>query len=166
MTNLIYPHVLVLIAAASAVLYAAQSDLRHYRIPNECSLLLLALYPLHLWLSPQGVDVIGAAAVGSLVFLASFALYALGRLGGGDVKLMAVLALWAGPVWIADFLIMMTLAGGVLGLIFITRLKMIMAFAFDRIGDVHARNAVLAEQLPYGVAIAAGGAAVLFKLAV
>ena len=166
MTVILTPYVFVLIAAAIAMAYAAKTDLHHYRIPNECSLLLLALYPLHIWLSPKGVDVIGAAAVGSIVFLVSFALYALGRLGGGDVKLMSVLALWAGPTWIADFLIVMTLAGGILGIVFITRLKSILAFAFHQAGDMQTRDAVLAEQLPYGIAIAAGGVAVLFKLAV
>ena len=165
MTAILTPHVFVLIAAAVAVAYAAQSDLRHYRIPNECSLLLLALYPLHIWLSPQGVDVIGAAGVGSLVFLISFALYALGRFGGGDVKLMSVLALWAGPTWIAEFIVIMTLAGGIMGIVFITRLKNILAFAFHQAGDTQTRDSVLAEQLPYGVAIAAGGGAVLIRLA-
>tara|TARA_R110002124_G_scaffold252752_1_gene418165 strand:- start:350 stop:850 length:501 start_codon:yes stop_codon:yes gene_type:complete len=165
MTAILTPHMLVLIAAAITVAYAAQSDLRHYRIPNECSLLLLALYPLHIWSSPASVDVIAALMVGGIIFVAGFALYALGRFGGGDVKLMSVLALWAGPAFIGDFLIIMSLTGGVLAIAFITRLKMVMAFAFEQIGDVQARDAVLAEKLPYGLAIAAGGCAVLIQLA-
>lgn len=165
MTTILTPHVFVLIAAAVAVAFAAQSDLRHYRIPNECSLLLLALYPLHIWLSPKGVDVFGALMVAGIVFIAGFALYTLGRFGGGDVKLMSALALWAGPVFIGDFLIVMSLAGGVLAVAFMTRFKMFMACAFEQIGDVQSRDAVLAEKLPYGLAIAAGGGAVLIQLA-
>lgn len=164
MTELVSHHDYVLIAAAIAVLAAALYDVREFRIPNECSLLLLALYPLHLWTSPQAIGIDMSVLVGAAVFAGAFLIHSLGRFGGGDVKLLTVLALWAGPVLVWDFIAVTALAGGIMAVIYTTRYRMLLAWAFDAVGGVRIRNTLLAEQLPYGLAIAAGGIAVLIRL--
>lgn len=165
MTNLISHHEYVLIAAALAVLMAAHRDLREFRIPNECSILLLVLYPLHVWLSPGHIYVVSGAVVATVVFAAGYLVHAIGRFGGGDVKLIASLSLWSGPALISDFLIVTALAGGVMAIVYMSRFRLALAYSFERIGDERVRDNILAEQLPYGLAIAAGGFAVLIQLA-
>jgi prepilin peptidase CpaA len=164
MTDLVSHHDYVLIAAAVAVLAAALYDVREFRIPNECSLLLLVLYPLHLWTSPQAIGIDMSVLAAACVFGAAVLVYWFGTFGGGDVKLLSVLALWAGPALVWDFIAVTVLAGGVMAVIYMTRYRMMLAWAFDAVGGVRIRDTLLAEQLPYGLAIAAGGVAVLIRL--
>lgn len=158
-------HTFVLLLAAVPVAYAAISDLRAFRIPNVCTVLLLGVYPVHAWLSPFSIDIVGALIVATITFVICFAIYATGRLGGGDVKLISALALWAGPALFTEFLVITTFAGGILSLIYLSRFRDVIALSFDRVGEASARDHVHSEKLPYGVAIACGGSVVLFKLA-
>ncbi len=68
-------------------------------------------------------------------------------MGGGDVKLAAALALWFSPISTVKFLVWMSLAGGVLtiGVVAVHR----------------ARGRTGRPEIPYGVAIAVGGLAIL-----
>jgi prepilin peptidase CpaA len=68
-------------------------------------------------------------------------------MGGGDVKLAAALALWFSPISTMKFLILMSIAGGVLTLVVV---------AIHR-----ARKKEGKPQVPYGVAIAFGALAIL-----
>jgi len=86
-------------------------------------------------------------AAGAIVFgLLAGAFYA-GMMGGGDVKLAAALALWFTPAGTVKFLVLMSLAGGVLTLGLV---------AWHRAKRREGR-----PQVPYGVAIAVGGLAIL-----
>jgi prepilin peptidase CpaA len=74
-------------------------------------------------------------------------LFALKAMGGGDVKLLTALALWIEPLAFLKLLIMMSLLGGVLTVVF---------------GAWHiARRRKDRLAIPYGVAIAAAGLWVL-----
>lgn len=164
MTELNEFHALVLLMAAAPLLVAAATDMRQFRIPNECSVLLLVLYPAHVWLTPMGVDIIGGMLVGTCVFAVTLALYSFDKLGGGDVKLLSVMGLWAGPAYVADLIVITTLAGAGLGLILLSRVGASIALSLDRIGETSARDNVLSQRMPYGVAIACGGLATLWSL--
>jgi prepilin peptidase CpaA len=83
-------------------------------------------------------------------------LFALKRIGGGDVKLMAATALWAGADYGIDFLLLTALAGGVLSVGLLLRLNYGWVIGWPA---VDTRKAV-----PYGVAIATGGMYVAAKL--
>ncbi len=157
-------YVLTLVVAALPVLWAALTDLRRFEIPNECSIMLIALYPLYLAVSPAPVDVVGAIVTASAVFALTFGIYLFGRFGGGDVKLMTTLALWAGPAYIAEFIVITTVAGALLSFVYLTKAKFAVALALDDSGEADARDNVLSAALPYGVAIACGGIAVFLKL--
>jgi prepilin peptidase CpaA len=78
--------------------------------------------------------------------LLSGAFYA-GMMGGGDVKLASALALWFSPASTVKFLVLMSLAGGVLtiGMLALHRTR-------RRSGR---------PEIPYGVAIAFGGLVIL-----
>src|SRR5215470_8397126 len=82
---------------------ACATDLRTRRIPNVLTF-GAALAGLMFQFATGGVGALGQAALGwllgALVFLLPFAL---GGLGGGDVKLLAALGAWLGPadaVWL------------------------------------------------------------------
>ena len=68
-------------------------------------------------------------------------------MGGGDVKLAAALALWFSPASTVKFLVLMSLAGGVLTLVVV---------ALHRV-----RGRAGRPEIPYGVAIAFGGLVIL-----
>lgn len=165
MTEFFDLHMLVLLLAAAPLVFAAVTDMREFRIPNECTLLLLALFPVHVWLSPTGVDVVGGMLVAASVFAVTFTLYSFDRLGGGDVKLLSVMGLWAGPAFVADLIVITTVTGAGLGLILLSRVGTSIAINLERLGETSARDTILAERMPYGVAIACGGGAVLWMLA-
>ena len=69
-------------------------------------------------------------------------------MGGGDVKLAAALALWFSPASTLKFLVLMSLAGGVLTL---------GVMALHRFKRREGR-----PEIPYGVAIAFGGLVILY----
>jgi prepilin peptidase CpaA len=103
----------VVAVALTAVVF----DLRTRRIPNlltfgaAAAALVYAVYD-------GGLSGLGLAAAGWLAGAALFfPFFALGGTGAGDVKLLAALGAWLGPiesVWMAMFAAM---AGGVLGLV-------------------------------------------------
>lgn len=91
-----------------------------------------------------------------VVFLALLAvgtpMFAAGKLGGGDVKLLASVGLWfdfAGALWL---LVAVALAGGVLALL------VLVIRSFNWSEEIRRRVVLLRPGggIPYGVAIAAG----------
>ena len=140
---------LLLLALAAILVIAAVIDVRTYTISNRLNLTVALLAPLYwasLALSPWP-DVAAQLAVGATVFaLLAGAFYA-GMMGGGDVKLAAALSLWFSPVSTIRFLVLMSIAGGVLTLVIL---------AWHR---AHKREG--RPEIPYGVAIAFGGLAIL-----
>ena len=164
MTDLNLLHTFVLLAAAVPFFHAAISDVRRYAIPHICTLALLALYPLHVWLASVDINVIASVIVAATAFAICFTFFALNRLGGGDVKLITAAALWAGPALIGEFTMIMAFAGGALSLLYLTHFHVAPALGFDIAGMRGYRNS-MAIKLPYGVAIATGGFWVLLQLA-
>jgi prepilin peptidase CpaA len=76
---------------------ATVTDLRARRIPNWLSFAMILAGLLQSFLSVRTVTP-GASALGLLAgFALTFILFALGALGGGDVKLMAGVGAWVGP---------------------------------------------------------------------
>ena len=140
---------ILLAGLAALLILAAVIDVRTFTISNRLNLtvaLLAPLYWLSISLSPwPGVAIQLGAATTVFVLLAG-AFYA-GMMGGGDVKLAAALALWFSPVSIIKFLVLMSLAGGVLTLVVV---------ALHRAKQREGR-----PEIPYGVAIAVGGLVIL-----
>ena len=148
MTNGLFTEIL-LAGLAALLVIAAVIDVRTFTISNRLNATVALLAPLY-WLSIDlapwpGVAVQLAAGVGVFTLLAA-AFYA-GMMGGGDVKLAAALALWFSPVSTIKLLVLMSLAGGVLTLGLL---------AWHRVKNREGR-----PEIPYGVAIAFGGLAIL-----
>ncbi len=150
-------HILVLSAFAILLLCAAGEDMRRLIIPNWISLAIVGLYPIYLIVCPTTPDWITAAGVAALTLVVGFALFALNLTGGGDVKLMAAIALWAGPSEFPVLILVTSLAGGVIAVVMLIRRW---STSSKQRGE-RARAGVM----PYGVAIAAGGLTVALSLA-
>jgi prepilin peptidase CpaA len=172
---------------AALLLVGAAIDIRSRRLPNWLTAGVVGLYALYAIASPVPVDWASALAVAATSLVLGFMLFAFHLMGGGDVKLIAGLALWAGLDLIALFLLVTGLAGGLLsvGMLLVRRiashpvvatvvpfLSMALANRWglalpDRLlagGWNHAEADQAAESIPYGVAIAAGGFAVIYAL--
>ncbi len=140
---------LLLGALAILLVVAAVIDVRTFTISNRLNITVALLAPLY-WLAvglplwPDAAVQFGVA-VGVFVLLAG-AFY-IGMMGGGDVKLAAALALWFSPLSTLHFLVMMSLAGGVLTLGLMAAHRM--------------RSKPGKPEIPYGVAIAFGGLVIL-----
>jgi prepilin peptidase CpaA len=142
-------HYGLLIALAIALLVAAFTDLRRRQIDNWLNAGIALGAPLFWWAS--GLSLWPGVAIQLGVAIAAFAvlagMFALRLMGGGDVKLLAALALWIEPEWFLRLLIAMALIGGVLTIV---------------MGAWHVmRRNRHKLAIPYGVAIAAAGLWVL-----
>jgi prepilin peptidase CpaA len=109
---MIVPAIVISIGLAACVF-----DVRTRRIPNALTL-SAAVAGLLYHLATSGVTGVQTAAAGWLLgLLLLLPYFALGGMGGGDVKLVAALGAWLGP-WETFWLAMYAgIAGGVLGLI-------------------------------------------------
>ncbi|MBA3676781.1 MAG: prepilin peptidase [Sphingosinicella sp.] len=132
-------------ALAIMLLIAAIGDLRTREISNWLNG-AIALLAIPFWWSvglsfwPDMAIQIGIAAV---IFLIFAGLFYLGAMGGGDVKMVAALALWLPAGAVLNLLVIMSIGGGVLTLVMLIRHRM------KKSGEQ--------LEIPYGVAIAFGG---------
>jgi prepilin peptidase CpaA len=147
----------ILVLVAGVVTWAAISDLRHNIIPNSANVALFALWTG--WVvSGADAQVWSSLGIGAAIFLAGAALFHFGQMGGGDVKMLTVLGIWAGPSGVLPFLLQVAFAGGVLTMAWIVN-GHIVAPALGRIVRTDAKRVV-----PYGVAIAAGAYLMIARL--
>lgn len=140
---------LLMAALALILAVAAVIDVRTFTISNRLNIAVALLAPLFWWsiglpLWPGvAIHIAGAVCVFTLLSIAFFA----GMMGGGDVKLAAALALWFSPLETLRFLVFMSIAGG-----FLTLVVLVVHRVRSRGGK---------PEVPYGVAIAIGGLAIL-----
>jgi prepilin peptidase CpaA len=139
---------------------AAINDVAEYRIPNRINIAIAALYPAHVLASPVGVDWVGGLVVGLTMLAIGVVLFVFRKMGGGDVKMIAATALWAGPLAITDFILFMVVAGGVMAVMKLTPIHAGLVMTFGRFMGRDDSEDDSPKPLPYGVAIAAGGFAV------
>ena len=106
-------HLAVLIVA----LVACVTDLRSRRIPNVLTFGAAAA-GIAFHATVPGGETVTSAVLGWLVGVAVFFVpFALGGLGGGDVKLLGALGAWLGPVGIIWAALYTGVAGGILAIV-------------------------------------------------
>lgn len=148
MMNLGFTEILLLVLALILVV-AAVIDVRTFTISNRLNLAVALLAPIYWWsvalpLWPDAALQIAAAAG---VFALLAVAFSIGMMGGGDVKLAGALALWFSPGATLRFLVYMSIAGGLLTLVVLVLHRL--------------RSKEGKPEVPYGVAIAIGGLAIL-----
>jgi prepilin peptidase CpaA len=137
---------------AILLVIAAVIDVRTFTISNGLNLTVALLAPVYWWSVglPLWPDAAMQVAVALGVFVVLAATFYMGMMGGGDVKLAAALALWFKPFATLKFLVIMSIAGGLLTIIVLLIHKMRGKPPVD--GDAPAAK----PEVPYGVAIAIG----------
>lgn len=160
----IIPHMMIVIAFMAIVLKAAISDMKTLRISNGDNAALFILYPIYLSFTPASPDVVTAIGIAVLVLVIGFLLFSKGLLGGGDVKMLTAVSLWAGPELMGPFLMITAGAGGVLAVVMVSRFHLEAAVLAHRCGAVRLSEAMTSHAMPYGAAIAAGAGFVSYRL--
>jgi len=141
----------ILAILAGIVTWAAISDLLSTRIPNTANAAILALWIAWAIVNPK-VAILFSLGIGITLFAFGAALFHFNMMGGGDVKFLAVLGLFAGPDEILFFLIYVSLFGGVLSILGLLQTRTsITVPVVTLVQTTRGRQTV-----PYGAAIAAG----------
>jgi prepilin peptidase CpaA len=124
---------------------AAISDLRSRTISNELNA-AIALLVIPFWIAsglPLWPDVPLQFGAAFAVFLVFAGMFAIGAMGGGDVKMIGAVMLWIPLPLFLPMLTVMAVGGGILSAIMLIHLKL--------------RPSGKPVEVPYGVAIAAAG---------
>jgi prepilin peptidase CpaA len=139
------------------VVAAGASDFLTLRIPNWLNAVIALVFLPMALMTGMPAEAILLHSVGALaVLIFGFALFSFGLLGGGDAKLLAAAGIWFGWPALGPFLIFTTLAGGVLAIV-MKAWQMVQIERDVREADWMKRWFSFKMELPYGVAIAAGG---------
>ena len=130
---------------AIALIVVVVTDLKSRHISNWLNLIIALGAPI-LWLA-NGMtfwpDMIGQIGLAVIIFTIFAGMFAIGAMGGGDVKLLTALSLWMHWLTFLELLVIMSIAGGLL-----TMLMMISKQIRKTKGPI---------KVPYGVAIAFSG---------
>ncbi len=138
--------------------YAAFSDIARYRIENWISLAILADFIVFaaygsLFGSLDPLAIVWLLGAGATLLIAGFALFAARIIGGGDAKLLAASAVWIGWPDLFQFVMLVSLMGGLLALIILGLRRVAPPRAWNRqkwFMDLRSGD----HGIPYGVAIA------------
>lgn len=154
-------------AYAALLVGAAAFDVGRFIIPNWISLALVGLFGLAVLAHPVPIDWLAHLGALGLVLAALLVIYRFGVIGGGDLKLAAAVSLWVGFDALPQLFLSIALAGGVfaIGIMVLRRLVNGVLVAQTVVQQVTLPRLLLpGEDIPYGVAIAAGGIWVARKL--
>lgn len=141
----------LLIGLATLLLVAAITDWRSRLINNWLTGTIAITAPLYWWATGLALwpDVGVQIAIGVGVFAVFATFFALGTMGGGDVKLLGALALWLPLFAMIKLLFVMSILGGILTLIMLI---------------IHKWQRALGKpEIPYGIAISMAGLWVIFE---
>ena len=136
-----YLGAVAILALASLLLAAGVEDIRKREIANWKSAAIVVLAPA--WWLAHGLslypDIAIQVALAAVVLVIFFATFVMGWMGGGDVKLIAALALWLPVSAFMTMMMVMSIAGGAVTLAMLVEARM--------------RRGSGAIEVPYGVAI-------------
>lgn len=153
-----------ILAFAGLTIAAAASDWRRLMIPNSYSLALVALFPSFVIASGGDVDWVGSLIYAAAAFVVGFVLFTLRICGGGDVKLFAAVALWAGPTLFVPMLLYTSVSGAVMAVVLWIHYRFNRAALPTTLAYATSDTAISKQPMPYAVAIAAGGLFVAVQL--
>jgi prepilin peptidase CpaA len=164
---------LICVPMLAALILAAVIDLRYRRIPNWLSLALVAAGIFQSFLFSGGPSPTQALAGLGVGFALPFILFAMGALGGGDVKLLAGVGAWMGATMVFQVFLAAALVGMVMVLAQATaqgrltklfRNSAVLSMNLMNLGDVSVKQAAeygqdcrsIDRPLPYAVPVLLG----------
>jgi prepilin peptidase CpaA len=142
----------LLLVLAGLLIRAAHMDIIAYRIPNKICLAIALLAPAYWYVEARmgtmdpKANAVYHLMIAGCVFVFFFINFALGWMGGGDVKLLGAIALWTPLPDLFQWLVFMSIAGALMAALF---------WYMRKIRKQRRRF----YHLRYGVAIALGGVA-------
>lgn len=147
--------ILFLAALTLAMLAVIYHDTREFIIPNTLVIAVAMLYlPGFYFL---GLNPINGLLTGGIVLALGMALFAIRVMGGGDIKLLAALALWTGWSEVTlTFLFTMAVFGGIFAIVILVLRNILRGPNLPKILSK-------GQPIPYGVAIALAFIYVLWK---
>jgi prepilin peptidase CpaA len=161
------------LAILALLIAAAWRDVATRTIPDTISLLLAVTGGLARVV--EGSSALAfSAATALLLFVPLLIAFSRGVIGGGDVKLMTALAVGLAPLDCYRFVIATALVGGLLGISYLLLSRLLPSSSLQglcqtkrtsflgRVAAVEFWRIRRRGPLPYGVAIAAAGAFILF----
>ena len=158
---------IVWLAFVGIMVAAAVIDLISYRIPNLLVITLLTLFVVIAALNWNEVFWVSHLAAAILVFGAGIFLYAIRQMGAGDVKLLAVVALWSGVFSLAPLMFYVSLCG--LAGLFVILVSRIVAHRLPSRRSPEARPLPRVLQkgqgIPYAIGIGPGAIMASFSFA-
>ncbi len=172
-------HVIVneiaILSFAALLVAAAVEDVHRLIIPNRIPLGIIILYPAFVLTTATPIDWMGASLLAACALGVGLVLFAFKFTGGGDVKLFVATSLWAGPAMFPAFVLVTSLVGAAIAVGMLVHRRFYGAsrgqLASASGPDVAQREVPAAQRrrrptrdLPYGVAIAAGGVQIIVHL--
>jgi prepilin peptidase CpaA len=115
------------------LLFAASCfDVMRLRIPNPIPIALVALFAFELFVGRSFQNPLDHLLAMGFALLILLPVFALNMLGGGDVKLLAAVALWLGMNKLAALLILVGVVGGIFALFWLAMRWLIRTGLRDR----------------------------------
>jgi prepilin peptidase CpaA len=155
----------VLLGAGLVLIVLAYRDLSFRRLPNAWVGAYAALFLVYAWSTGMAWEqLVWHGVIGVLAVMLTVSMFAIGAIGGGDVKLWGALMLWAGPQGAVTALVIATLCGSLLGLSgwlaqrVLQRRRKAPGFALLRMLSA-------SRGVPYGVGLAIAGLHTLYAAA-
>ncbi|BCH28061.1 MULTISPECIES: A24 family peptidase [unclassified Mesorhizobium] len=148
----------ILVIFPFCMVFAAISDMLSMTIANRVPALLVVAFAVIGPMTGMDWQTFGwHFAAGGIVLAATFALFAVGGMGGGDAKLLAATSLWFGmSLELLSYLVAATFLGGLLTIAILALRKSPLVFHVS--DNLFLRN--LADErlgVPYGIALGIGG---------
>ncbi len=158
-------HVAAVAVYALAVAWAVATDFKRLIIANSaCVAVAVAFLPAAVVAGLDAPTIAWHYGVGATLMAVGALAFARKLAGGGDVKLLAAVAVWMGPGNILPYLVLMSLVGGALAVLVLIAARMKRRVpALGRVawlGD----GAIAGQEIPYGVAVGLVALAMLPRL--
>lgn len=138
----------------AVMVYAGIMDLMTLKIRNVLVIVVAVCFFIAAPIVGLGIeDIVLNVAVAAIVLIVSFGFFAAGWIGGGDAKLAAATALWFGWEQVLPYLLVSTLAGGLLTLLLLGFRSILMPASFYSrpwLVKLHESK----TGVPYGIAFA------------
>jgi prepilin peptidase CpaA len=113
------PIPLAILLFAALLMAALVTDVAWLRIPNWIAASLIVLFPVAALAAPHsGSWWLSHVAAGAIVLVVGMGLFAWGKIGGGDAKLMATIGLWSGLTLLPSLFLVIAVINGAVILVY------------------------------------------------